>query len=97
MDFIPILLLVSPKALEVICMSKIDCDSDYICVFHRLSDLDIFVREHLNLLPIVPEGRIEAIQQDGRFRAIDILQRRVITLVAESYKYFLEVGGVVCL
>ena len=58
-------LLLLPEPLEVIRMPQVNGNSNDVCVFHRLLDLDVFIREDLHLLAVVPETRVEAVEKDG--------------------------------
>ena len=46
-------------------MPQIDGDSNDVGIFHGLLNLDVLVREHLDLLTIVPEAGVEAVEKDG--------------------------------
>lgn len=66
-----------------------------ICVFHRLPNLDVLVRENLHLLPIVPEGGLKAVKHYGRFRPMRILERTIVSLIAQTDEDFFEIRRVV--
>ena len=89
------LLLFWPKSFEVVSMAQVDCNSNYICVFHWLSDLDVFVWKYLHLLSIVPKGWIEAIEEDCWLWSVNILLTHIVSLVAQADKDLLEVGWVI--
>ena len=91
-----LLLLLGPEALEVIRVSQVDGNANDICIFHGLPDLDVFIGEHLDLLAIVPKGRVEAVQENGRLGTVDVLERYIVSLVAEADEDLFEVGWVVC-
>lgn len=58
-------LLLVPKLFKLVCHSQVHSDPDHVGVLHRLLDLDVLVAEHLHLLPIVPEGAVEAVEQNS--------------------------------
>jgi len=81
--------LLLPEPLEMVCIPQINGDSDDVCVFHRLLNLYVLVGEDLDLLAIVPEAGVKAIQQNGRLGPVHILKTDIVCLIAEAYKYLL--------
>ena len=82
-------LLLQPESLEMIGMAQVNRNPDDVSVFHGLPNLNVLVREDLHLLPIIPECRVEAVQQNRTLRSVHVFQCLIISFVTKADKYLL--------
>ena len=76
-------------------VAQVNSNTNDICVFHRLPDFNVFVGKDLDLLAIIPESRVKAVQQDGRLGPVDILETHVVSFVAQANENFFKVCWIV--